>query len=73
MTDPETLARNRYFLMTGTRIASAAGAMMGLVLMGRATQWHLQLLGGAIVLSALYVMATVPRALARRWRTPPQP
>lgn len=71
MTDPDAQARNRYFMMTGTRIAAAAGALFGLVLIGRAEATEQKVIGIALVLSALVAMATVPRALARRWRTPP--
>lgn len=73
MTDPDTTARNRYFLIAGSRIAGVAGALLGLVLIGRAVALEQKILGTAIVLSALVVIAVVPRALARRWRTPPQP
>ena len=73
MTDPDTTARNRYFAITATRIAGAVGAVLGVVLLGRAESWPQKLLGLAIVLAALYMIATVPRSLARRWRTPPQP
>ena len=72
MTDRDSLARNRYFAMTGIRIAAAAGALLGLVLVGRAETIEPKAIGIALVLSALVVMATVPRALARRWRTPPE-
>ena len=67
----ETTARNRYFIMVGVRIAAAAGAVFGVVLLGRAHDWPNKILGTAIVLAALYVMAVVPLAMARRWRTPP--
>ena len=75
MTEPvsDTAARNRYFAMTATRIAGALGAVLGVVLLGRADGMAGKLLGAGIVLAALYMIATVPRALARRWRTPPEP
>lgn len=73
MTDPETTARNRYFMIAAARIAGAAGAVFGVVLIGRAHSLGPQLIGIAIVLSAMTMMALVPRALAQRWRTPPQP
>ncbi|MGH6617794.1 hypothetical protein [Sphingomonas sp.] len=72
MTDPETTARNRYFVIAGSRIAGVAGALLGLVLIGQAQTLEQKILGTAIVLSALLMIAIVPRALARRWRTPPQ-
>ncbi|WP_109807621.1 hypothetical protein [Sphingosinithalassobacter portus] len=71
MTESDKLARNRYFMMAGVNILAVAGAVFGLILAGRATSWELTVLGGAILLSGLYVMAVVPRAMARRWRTPP--
>ncbi len=66
-------ARNRYYLMVGVQIVAVAGAVFGLVLLGRASGWVQTILGGAILLSGLYVMAVVPRAMARKWRTPPEP
>ena len=62
----------RYFAMVGTRIAGAAGAVLGLILIARATTLPPKVIGTALVLSALLMMAVVPRALARRWRTPPE-
>jgi threonine/homoserine efflux transporter RhtA len=66
-------AVRRYYLMTLARIAPVAGALFGLVLLGRATRWPEQAIGLAVIIAALWVMATLPRALARRWRTPPAP
>lgn len=65
-------ATQRYFLMVLTRIAGAAGAILGVMLVARAHTLGPKILGIAIVLSALYMMAVVPRALARRWRSPPE-
>jgi len=62
----------RYFAMVGTRIAGAAGAVLGLILIARADAVVPKVIGTALVLSALLMMAVVPRALARRWRTPPE-
>lgn len=72
MTNPQETSRNRYFLIAGSRLAGVAGALLGLVLIGRAVALEHKILGTAIVLSALVVIAVVPRALARRWRTPPE-
>lgn len=68
----EDPARNRYFLMVLAQIVAVAGAVFGLVIIGRSDAMELKLLGAAILLSGLYCVAVVPRALARRWRTPPQ-
>ena len=53
-------------------LLGVAGAVFGLVLVGRSEAIEPRLLGAAIILSALAVIATVPRAMARRWRTPPE-
>ena len=71
MTD-EALAARRYFAMTLVRITGAAGAVFGLVLIGRAHDTIPKLIGALIVLSAVLMIATVPRALAHRWRSPPR-
>ncbi|PKP93110.1 MAG: hypothetical protein CVT77_06800 [Alphaproteobacteria bacterium HGW-Alphaproteobacteria-16] len=68
----EDPARNRYFLMVLAQIVAVAGAVFGLVIIGWSEAMELKLLGAAILLSGLYCVAVVPRALARRWRTPPQ-
>ncbi|QIG81142.1 hypothetical protein [Stakelama tenebrarum] len=73
MNESDKLARNRYFAMVAVQIVATVGAVFGLILAGRATSWELTMLGGAILLSGLYVMVVVPKAMARRWRTPPAP
>jgi hypothetical protein len=60
----------RYFTIVGTRLAATAGAVLGLILIARADAVLPKVIGTALVLSALLMMAVVPRALARRWRTP---
>lgn len=55
--------------MTAVRIAGAMAAVFGVVLVGRAGDWGTRVLGVAIVLAALWFAATVPLALARRWRS----
>ncbi|MBP2275227.1 MULTISPECIES: hypothetical protein [Sphingomonas] len=71
MTDPDATIRNRYLAITATRLAGAAGALLGLVLIARADAPIPKVIGTALVLSALLMIAIVPRALAQRWRTPP--
>jgi hypothetical protein len=70
MTSEDT-ARNRWFAIVAVRLAATAGSVMGLILLGRAADTPTKVLGVAIVLAGLYMMAVVPRALAARWRTPP--
>lgn len=72
MSDPGIAARNRWLVIAATRISGSLGAVLGLILLVRAATAGPKILGVAIVLSALYMVATVPRALALRWRTPPR-
>jgi uncharacterized membrane protein YhaH (DUF805 family) len=72
MTPEDELARKRYYMMMGVNLVAVAGAVFGLVLAGRSHTTTVTVLGAAIVFSALYVMAVVPAAMARRWRTPPE-
>lgn len=73
MTEADRLARKRYYLIMAVNLVATAGAVLGLLVAGRSDMTFYKILGGALILSALYVMAVVPRALARRWRTPTQP
>lgn len=66
----EDIARNRWLMMVLVRLAGSIGAVLGVVLLGKAEDAPTKVLGVAIVLAALYMIATVPRALARKWRTP---
>lgn len=66
----DDLARRRYFMMAGVNMIATLGALFGLYLVGRSNGGTPALIGGGIVLAALYVMAVVPRAMARRWKTP---
>ena len=66
----DALAQRRWLILTMVRIACVADAVFGLVLIGRAGTLPPKLLGIGIVLSALLLMGILPRALARRWRTP---
>jgi len=73
MTEEDRLARNRYFIIVGVNMLATAGAVLGLLIAGRSVTTQNSVLGGALLLASLYMMAVVPRWLARRWRTPPQP
>lgn len=65
-------AKQRWFTLVAIRMAGTAGAVLGLVLAARAPTLGPKLLGIAIVLSALVVIAVVPASLAHRWRSPPE-
>ena len=70
MKDRDRTARDRYFVLAGVRLAGVAGAMLGLMLVARADATVPKVIGTALVLAALLMIATVPRTLARRWRSP---
>lgn len=62
-------ARGRWFALAGVRLAGLAGALLGLILLARAPHWPAKVLGGAIILAALAMTASVTGHLARAWRT----
>lgn len=66
----DSTVRNRWLALVAIRIATAATAVLGVILLARALDWPTKLLGIAIVLMSLYVMGVVPLALARRWKSP---
>jgi hypothetical protein len=67
MNDP---AFRRWLALVGIRIVGAIGGVFGVVLLGRAPDLPGQVIGAGIVIAALWMIATVPRALAHRWRSP---
>ena len=67
MSDP---ARPRWIALSAVRVIGSFGAVLGVILVGRAETTAPKLLGIAIVLSALWMLGTVPKALAARWRSP---
>ena len=67
----EARARNRYFVMAGARLSGAIFAVIGIILLGRATMDEQRWIGATIVVLGLFEMALLPRLLAQRWRTPP--
>ena len=73
MTEDERIAQRRYLLMTLARIAGAGGAVFGIVLLARATEWPDKAIGLALTLASLWEMAVLPRALAARWKSKPEP
>ena len=65
----DTVARNRWLVLVAIRIVTAAGAVFGVIVLARAPDTAMRVLGVAIVLSALYAMAVVPRGLTAKWRS----
>ncbi|MGN7160779.1 hypothetical protein [Sphingomonas sp. SAFR-052] len=65
----DKLARNRWLVLVAIRIVTATGAVFGVILLARAPDTAMRVLGVAIVLSALYAMAVVPRGLIAKWRS----
>ncbi len=69
-TDPDTLARNRFFVIAAMRLGGVAMLVIGLmVVAGRITAIP-PVAGYALVLIGLADFLIVPRLLARRWRSP---
>jgi hypothetical protein len=68
--DAERLAVKRYYAMQAVNLAGCAGAVLGLLIAGRSVTTFHTMLGGTLVLASLYVMAAVPKAMAKRWKTP---
>ncbi|WBH16893.1 hypothetical protein [Sphingomonas radiodurans] len=66
-TDP---ARSRWLVLVLVRLVAASVAVLGVMLLANGEETGRKVLGAAIVLVALWTMATVPPALARRWRSP---
>ncbi len=69
MTAEDKVAFRRWLAIGGVRLAGVAGAMLGLVLVGRADSLGPKVLGVALVLSAMLMMMLVPASLAHRWRS----
>ncbi len=67
MSDP---ALPRWAALSAVRIIGSFGAVLGVILVGRADDTGSKVLGVAIVLASLWMLASVPRALAARWRSP---
>ncbi|WP_288410130.1 hypothetical protein [uncultured Sphingomonas sp.] len=65
----DQIARNRWLALVAIRIVTAMGAVFGLIVLARAPDTAMRVLGAAIVLSALYAMAIVPRGLTAKWRS----
>ena len=70
MTVPVEVARRRWIVLMLVRIGGIAGALLGLVLAARAQDVASKVIGVALVLTALVVIAVVPASLAHRWRSP---
>ena len=69
MSPVDAQARRRWMAIVGVRMMGIAGEVFGLVLVSRAPTLAPRILGIAIVLSALLVVAIVPASLAQRWRS----
>jgi DMSO/TMAO reductase YedYZ heme-binding membrane subunit len=69
VTDP---ARNRFFVMGISRVLGVALALFGLVLTQNIPGRAGMIAGIILILAGLAAIAFLPRALARRWRTPPE-
>ena len=71
--EKDAQARNRYFVMTAARISGAALALFGMVITAGKIAGVPPVAGYVVLLIGLADILILPRMLARRWRTPPQP
>lgn len=70
MSVPVKVARRRWIVLMLVRIGGIAGALLGLVLAARAEETLSKVIGVALVIAALVVIAVLPASLAHRWRSP---
>lgn len=70
MKPEDKVARARWAAIVLARLSGYAGALLGLLLVARAELMPPKLLGIAVILASMLMIAVVPLALARRWRTP---
>lgn len=69
--EAEAQARNRYFVITAMRMLGAAMVVFGIMITAGRFEGIPQAAGYVLAVIGLIDIAIVPRALARRWRTPP--
>ena len=65
-------SRARWFAINAVRLLGIAGALLGVALIAKAHTTGPKAIGAALVLAAMWFMATVTGALAHRWRSPPR-
>ncbi|MBY8824882.1 hypothetical protein [Sphingomonas colocasiae] len=69
-TDPDTLARNRFFAIGALRLTGVAMLVVGLMAVSGRIAAIPPVAGYILVLIGLADFLVVPRVLARRWRSP---
>jgi hypothetical protein len=69
--DPDSQARNRFFVLNLVRLSGAAMLTFGLLTVAGALPTLPMIAGYALVVIGLVDFLVVPPMLARRWRTPP--
>jgi len=69
-TDPDTLARNRFFAIGALRLTGVAMLVVGLMAVSGRIAAIPPVAGYILVLIGLADFLIVPRVLARRWRSP---
>lgn len=65
----DDVARNRWFLLSLSRLAGVGLVITGLLVTQGAISWPIEL-GYALVLIGIVDVFVVPQVLARRWRSP---
>ena len=70
MTDPDTRARSRFFVMSAVRIAGVLMIGIGMAAASGRFEAVPRAMGVVLVLAGAFCFALAPKLLARRWRTP---
>ncbi|MEW4448658.1 hypothetical protein [Qipengyuania sp. JC766] len=71
MTNPDDLARTRFFLMSMMRLGGAVLALIGAVLVsGRIVD--APILGYGLIVIGMVEFFFLPKLMAKRWRSPPE-
>ena len=69
----EDQARSRFFMLSLLRLSGVALAFLGVAVVAKRLIEPAELVGGVIIALGAIDIMILPRILARRWRTPPQP
>ena len=67
----DDLARNRYLVISFTRVAGVAMVIVGLLVNQQAIEWPMAV-GYVLIAVGIVDVFVAPLVLARKWRSPPE-
>lgn len=70
---PDHVARSRFTIISIVRVAGVALMLLGMGIIATRLIGPADVVGGLIFVAGFADAMIVPRILARKWRTPPQP